>query len=206
MHQMTSPAMRSLRFIRTAGLLVFGLIAGVLLMRATDSLMPGARHTTISQSVVIERLESVAKLVTTEAMVRDVITYEQTWLGSTKRALVIATGKALVGVDLHVPPKVTISEREKHITLVFPHTKLLGVDITSLKTYDESRGLWNVFHPADRDTIFQLARTQLAASAQDLAVLDHAEKSARMLMQGLFAADGWTVDVQFAGAWPAGVR
>ena len=201
---MTAPSLRAMSAIRTVGLLAAGLILGGLLMRGAGALIPFGRHTTINQSVVIERLESVAKLITTEAMVRDVVTYQQTWLGSTKRALVIVTGKALVGLDLRVPPRITIRERDKHIALVFPRARLLGVDVTELRTYDESRGLWNPFHPADRDTIFQIARAQLAASAQDLAVLEHAERGVRSLMQGLFASEGWTVDVTFAGARPAG--
>ena len=106
-------------------------------------------------------------------------------------------------MDLRVPPQVTIRARDKHVTLVFPHARLLGVDITDMKTYDESRGLWNPFHPADRDTVFQLAHAQLAAAAHDLAVIDHAERGARQLMQGLFAPEGWTVEVVFADTRPA---
>ena len=97
-------------------------------------------------------------------------------------------------------PRITIRTRDKHMTLEFPRAKLLGVDVITLKTYDESRGLWNPFHPEDRDTIFALARAQLGASAKDLAVLEHAETSARMLLQGLFAPEGWSVEVLFAGA------
>jgi hypothetical protein len=185
-----------MRTLRAGMLLLAGLLLGVVLMRGGFPLI-GQRHTTITQSVVVERLESVAKLVTTEAMVRDVVTYRQTWLGSTKRALVIVTGKAMVGLDLRVPPQVTIRERDKHIALVFRHARLLSVDITDLRTYDESRGLWNPFHPADRDTIFQIARRQLAGAAQDLAVIEHAEQGARRLMEGLFAPEGWTVEVSF---------
>lgn len=144
-----TPSLRPTSLVRAALLLGAGLVLGVLLLRGAESLMPGGRHTTIDQSVVVERLESVAKLVTTEAMIRDVVTYQQTWLGSTKRALVIVTGKALVGVDLRVRPRITVHERDKHIDLVFPHATLLGVDITDLKTYDERRGLWNPFHPSD---------------------------------------------------------
>jgi len=188
------------RAARAVALLVAGLVLGVLAMRAADALIPRTGRTTISQSVVVQRLESVAKLVTTEAMMRDVVTYRQTRLGSTKRALVIVTGKALVGVDLRVPPRITIRERDRRIELLFPRASLLGVEITELRTYDERRGLWNPFHPADRDSIFMLARRQLAASAQDLAVLDHAESGARQLLQGLFAPEGWTVDVEFRGA------
>ncbi len=191
--------LRPMRVLRSVALLAAGLLAGVVLMRAVGGLLPGARHTTITQSVVVQRLQSVAKLVTTEAMVRDVITYQQTWLGSTKRLIVIATGKALVGVDLRATPRITIRERDKHITLGFAHARLLGVDVTELRTYDESRGLWNPIQPADRDEIFQLARTQLGRAARDLAVLDHAEQGVRLLMQGLFAAEGWTVEVVFDG-------
>ena len=197
-----TPSLRPTSLVRTVLLIGAGLILGVLLLRGAESLVPGGRHTTIDQSVVVERLEAVAKLVTTEAMIRDVVTYQQTWLGSTKRALVIVTGKALVGVDLRVRPRITVHERDKHIDLVFPHATLLGVDITELKTYDERRGLWNPFHPADRDSIFQLARAQLAHAARDLAVIEHAERSARLLMQGLFAPEEWTVEVTFEDAQP----
>lgn len=141
---MTAPTSTPTRVFRTAVLLAADLMLGVVVARS--SFMPGARHTSITQSVVVERL-SVAKLVTTEALVRDVVTYRQTWLGSTKRALVIITGKALVGVDLRVPPRIILRERDKHITLVFSHARLLGVDITDLKTYDESRGLWESVPP-----------------------------------------------------------
>ena len=77
------------------------------------------------------------------------------------------------------------------------HARLLGVDITELRTYDEQRGLWNPFHPADRDTIYMLARSQLAHAARDLAVLDHAETSARQLLTALLAQDGYAVEVEF---------
>lgn len=184
------------KLLRPALLVLAGLILGVLLLRGLEWFFPDTRRqTTITQSVVVERLESVAKLVTTEALVRDVVSYRQTWLGSTKRALAIVTGKAMVGVDLSVRPRITIHERERRIELVFPHARLLGVDIMEMRTYDERRGLWNPFHPADRDTIYLLARAQLAHAAQDLAVVEHAEASARQLMQGLFAPEGWTVGV-----------
>jgi hypothetical protein len=35
-------------------------------------------------------------------------------------------------------------------------------------------------------------------------VIEHAERSARLLMQGLFAPEGWTVEVSFEGPQPAG--
>ena len=193
---MRVPQFGPLRFIVLAVVLGLGVVLGATLSRGAALLLhPG--HTTIDQSVVVERLETVAKLITTEAMVRDVVTYENTWLGSTKRSLVIVTGKTLVGFDLRIRPRISIRQSARHIALVFPHARLLGVDIVELRTYDESRGLWNPFHPADRDTIFMLARRQLAMAAEDLYVVQHAEQGARQLLVGLFAPEGYSVEVAF---------
>jgi hypothetical protein len=195
---MRLPLSGSLRWAVTGTGLGLGLVLGAALVwRAGPLLFPA--HTTMSESAVIERLDAVAKLITTEATVRDVITYQNTWLGSTKRSLVIVTGKTLVGLDLEPRPRIAIRQRDRHITLALPHARLLGVDILEFRTYDESRGLWNPFHPADRDTIYQVARRQLASTALDLAVVAHAEESARRFLVGLFAADGYSVEVRFVG-------
>ncbi len=196
---MRVPSFGPLRLIVLAVVLCLGVVLGLTLSRGVASLLHPGR-TTIDQAAVIERLQTVAKLITTEAMVRDVVTYENTWLGSTKRSLVIVTGKTLVGFDLAIRPKVSVRQSDRHIALVFPHARLLGVDVVDLKTYDESRGLWNPFHPADRDTIFLLARRQLALAAQDLAVIQHAEQGARQLLESLFAPEGYSVEVAFAPA------
>jgi Protein of unknown function (DUF4230) len=175
--------------------LVLGVGAGWVLANRTS--LFGSGKTEVSQSLVVERLQSVAKLVTTEAMVRDVVKYQNTWLGSTKRSLVIVTGKALVGVDLQTLPKFEVNEKDRRITIELPSARLLGVDVIQLQTYDERRGLWNPFHPSDRDSIFLLARKQLARTADDLAVLEFAEQSATQLLTGLFAREGYAVEVRF---------
>ncbi len=172
-----------------------GVVAGWVLSNRIS--LFGGGKTEVSQSLVVERLQSVAKLVTTEAMVRDVVKYQNTWLGSTKRSLVIVTGKAMVGVDLQTLPKFEINEKDRRITIDLPSARLLGVDVIQLQTYDESRGLWNPFHPSDRDSIFLLARQQLARTADDLAVLEFAEQSATQLLTGLFAREGYAVEVRF---------
>ena len=157
----------------------------------------GGGTTTISHSLVVARMQAVSKLVTSETTIRDVVVYENTRLGSTKRSLVVVTGKAMVGVDLAEHAGIDIYAGARHIVIRLPHAQLLGLDITDLRTYDERRGLWNPFHPADRDTILQLARERLASAAREMAVRQHAEESARQLLAGLFAPDGYTVDVQF---------
>lgn len=157
----------------------------------------GGGTTTISHSLVIARMQAVSKLVTSETTIRDVVVYENTRLGSTKRSLVVVTGKAMVGVDLAENAGIDIDAAARRIVFRLPHARLLGLDITDLRTYDERRGLWNRFHPADRDSILQMARERLASAAREMAVRQHAEESARQLLAGLFASDGYSVDVQF---------
>lgn len=170
----------------------------------TRRLLPGRSETTVTHGIVVERVRAVAQLVTSETTVRDVVVYQNRRLGSTKRSLVVVTGKVMAGINLDAGTQVEVDERERRIQVVLPSAKVLGVEVTQLRTYDERNGLWNPFRPADRDTIYQLAREQLVAAAGELGVTAHAEESARKLLAALIHADGYTVDVTFgAGATPA---
>jgi hypothetical protein len=154
-------------------------------------------ETAVSQSVVVEQTRAVARLVTSETMLRDVVTYENSRLGSTKRSLVVVTGKVLTGFDLDHGTEVTVDHPSHRIVITLPPPGVMGVEITELKTYDEQRGLWNPFHPADRDTIFALARRQLVQAAGDVELTRHTEESARRLLEALVRAEGYTTEVRF---------
>jgi len=86
------------------GVLVWGAVVITLLLGvalATTALVRATSVTrgvfgppappTITQQVVVEQLQSVAKLVATEMTLRDVVVYEQTRFASTKRALIVVT-------------------------------------------------------------------------------------------------------------------
>src|SRR5687767_13648786 len=53
-----------------------------------DALLP-TREASVTHSVVVQQVEAVAKLVSSEVTLRDVVTYEDTWMGSTKRSVVL---------------------------------------------------------------------------------------------------------------------
>lgn len=167
--------------------------------RGTDALRHLAGETTVSQAVVIEQTRAVAHLVTSETMLRDVVTYENSRLGSTKRSLVIVTGKVLTGFDLDRGMAVAVDHPARRIRITLPPPAVMGVEITELKTYDEQRGLWNPFRPADRDTIFALARRQLVRAAGEVELARHAEESARRLLEATVRADGYVTEVHFEG-------
>ena len=123
--------------------------------------------------------------------------YQHSRLGSTKRSLVVVSGRISAGIDLDAGTQVDIDNSARRVHVVLPRAQVLGVEVTQLRTYDERSGLWNPFRPADRDTIYHLAREQLRSAALELGVAAHAEESARRLLSALIHPDGYTVDVTF---------
>lgn len=154
-------------------------------------------NTTVSHSLVVERVQKVAKLVSSETTLRDVIIYEDTWYGSTKRSLVVVTGKVLSGIDLKGIGPVQIDEKARRIKISLPQPGILGIEITEMRTYDEQRGLWNPFNAADRDALFQRAREQLEKTSVELKITETAQQSARDLLESMFTSNGYTVEVLF---------
>ena len=183
-----------------AAALLIMLVAGYCGSRLPFSFLKGG--TAVTHDVVIEQMRAVAKLVSSEATVRDVIAYENTWYGSTKRSLVVVTGRLMAGIDLGDNPDVTIDHSARRIKINIPSARLIGVEITDMTTYDERGGLWNAFRPADRDAIQRQARAQLTAAGSTLGLLRHANESAVELLRALLARDGYTVDVTIRGAPP----
>ena len=167
-------------------------------------MVPGAllgRNTTnITHDVVVQQIRAVAKLVSSEATVRDVIVYENTWYGSTKRSLVVVTGRLLAGIDLRDSPDVSIDHARRQIRIRIPPAKLIAVEIRDMQTYDERGGLWNPFTAEDRDAIQRQARAQLMAAGGQLELIRHANESAVELLRMLLAKDGYIVDVGLRGS------
>lgn len=181
-------------------LFAVAVIVGRAVVRGGSSLkhLTGGGETAVSQAVIVEQTRAVARLVTSETVLRDIVTYENRRLGSTKRSLVVVTGRVLTGFDLDRGTQVTVDRPSRRIRITLPPAAVQGVEITELKTYDEQRGLWNPFQPSDRDTIFALARRQLVATAGEVALAGHAEESARRLLEATVRADGYTTEVTFA--------
>ncbi|MFN2571338.1 MAG: DUF4230 domain-containing protein, partial [Gemmatimonadales bacterium] len=159
-----SPARRRLFGIGSV-LIVVALVILIAFGYCATRLVPGSflgrNETSITHDVVVDQVKAVAKLVSSEAMVRDVIVYENTWYGSTKRSLVVVTGRLLAGIDLRDNPDVIIDHVRRHITIRIPKAKLIAVEIRDMRTYDERGGLWNPFTPEDRDATQAQARSQL---------------------------------------------
>jgi hypothetical protein len=160
-----------------------------------------SRQPSISHSIVVQQVEAVSKLVTSEVTLRDVVTYEDTWMRSTKRSVVLVTGKVLVGFNLQ-SANVDIDHATKRITVKLPRARVLAIDIMKLETFDERRGLWNPFTPTDRDAIYSVARAQLQKAVMEMNAVPHANESAKQMLERLLSTDGYTVEVEFSAPSP----
>jgi hypothetical protein len=194
-----APASRFLRWGLVLGTLGILLLVGVLLLRSASGVMQ--RFTTpaeprITQQTVVERLREVAKLVATEMTLRDVVIYEQTRFASTKRVLLVVTGKVSAGIDMEHGTEVRIDSVEKRITVTLPPAQILSVDVLNVTTYDERAGLLNPFRPEDRDLIQRRIRVQLTEAARQSGILEHADASASKVLTELLGRDGYIVEIK----------
>jgi len=189
-----------------AGLLIL-FAAGYCTVRTVPKLMGfGRGGTTITHDLVVDRMRTVAKLVSSETTVRDVVVYQNTRYGSTKRTLVVVTGRLLAGINLEANPSVRIDHDKKQISMELPPAQLLGTEILDLKTYDERAGLWNPFTPADRDSVQRQVRAQLIKAGNETELLEHANRSAVEMLRTMLAQDGYRVEVTIRGKpKPSGV-
>ena len=184
-----------MRLLFPAGLLILlGLGFGI----AQRALTPGwfrSQPPQITHDLVVELLQDVAKLVSTEMTMRDVVMFQHTRFGSTKKALLVVTGKVLAGIDLKKGSDVKIDHAARRITITLPPAEILAVDILNVDTYDERAGLLNPFTTEDRDLMQRRVRGTLVAAGQQSGLLTQADRSARQMLQELFGRDGYTVDV-----------
>jgi hypothetical protein len=175
------------------------LLIGVLAVRRATSTIAALGQPAeprITQQTVVERLREVAKLVATEMTLRDVVIYEQTRFASTKKVLLVVTGKVSAGIDMEHGTTVSIDSVDKRITVTLPPAQILGVDVLNVTTYDERAGLLNPFTPEDRDIIQRRIRGQLMTAARQSGILEHADQSAAKVLTELLGRDGYTVEIK----------
>jgi hypothetical protein len=149
----------------------------------------------VTHDLVVQRLQDVAKLVSTEMTLRDVVIYDASRYGFTKRALLVVTGKVSAGIDLGPATNVQIDDASRRITITLPPARLMSVEVLDVRTYDESAGLFNPFRPEDRDAIQRQVRHQLYTAGEQSGLLVHADSAAARALEQLLGRDGYTVNV-----------
>jgi len=175
--------------------LVIGFGAAIAQRAASFSLLPKSEPPRVTHDLVVQQLQDVAKLVSTEMTLRDVVVYDATRYGFAKRALLVVTGKVSAGIDLGAATDVKIDQDARRIRITLPRARVLAVEVLDVRTYDESAGLFNPFRPEDRDAIQRQVRHQLYTAGEQSGLLNHADSSAARVLNELFGRDGYTVEI-----------
>ena len=193
---------RSIVWLVLAGalILIVGLGVGIARRAATFTLFSKPEPPRVTHDLVVQQLQDVAKLVSTEMTMRDVVVYDASRYGFTKRALLVVTGKVSAGIDLRSGTDVHVDDTARRITITLPPARVLSVEVLDVRTYDEHAGLFNPFRPEDRDAIQRQVRHQLYTAGEQSGLLVHADSSASRMLKDLLGRDGYTVDVVRSGA------
>ena len=176
-------------------IIVVGIGAGIAQRAASFTLLPKPLPPHVTHELVVQQLQDVAKLVSTEMTLRDVVVYDATRYGFTKRALLVVTGKVSAGIDLGPATDVRIDDAARRITITLPRARVMSVEVLDVRTYDETAGLFNPFRPEDRDAIQRQVRHQLYTAGEQSGLLVHADSSASRVLKELLGRDGYKVDI-----------
>jgi Protein of unknown function (DUF4230) len=168
---------------------------GIVRQAANFTLFAKPEPPRVTHDLVVQQLQDVAKLVSTEMTLRDVVVYDASKYGFTKRALLVVTGKVSAGIDLGPQTDVRIDNAARRISITLPRARVMSVEVLDVRTYDESAGLFNPFRPEDRDAIQRQVRHQLYTAGEQSGLLVHADSSASRVLKELFSKDGYSVEV-----------
>jgi hypothetical protein len=153
-----------------------------------------------SSTILLERIEKVFKVVMAEGYFTEIFDYKDDktyWylFKNSKKALVIAKAKVLVGFDF-AKMRYHIDEKtNKMVVEYFPDPEVLSID-TDYKFYDIENGLWNRFNQEDYTNLLVDAKQAMNEKALTSDLPRIANNQVQFMMYQLAASMGWNVDMQ----------
>lgn len=185
--------------------LLVGLVGGIWIYRRFTG--AGISGLTGSKSVVethqilmLEKVERVLKLVTTEGYYAEIMDYKhenkQLWglLSSTKKSLVVCNAKVLIGFDLK-KIQMHIDQNNRRLEFVSaPEPEILAIE-PDIKFYDIEDGWFNKFEAEDYNLLLKDAKQQVANKVYDSELLLIAKKQLRVMLEQLTESTGYRLEL-----------
>lgn len=189
-------------------LLVLLLIAGGLIAGLYWGSQVGTPKTEENTSVVVEKIEKVAKLITVETHLSEIYSYKDyynyDWSWLRKKALLRVNAKVSAGYDLKkLNIKVDSKTKTIHIGPM-PQVEILAVD-HSLDYFNIEEGVFNSFTPQDYNKINANAKDYIKKIAGQNEVLQQAaaqENTMIEMMATMARGMGYTLVVEKNAAPP----
>lgn len=181
-------------------ILFLGLILGALIVSILQKDKKVAQPTVVKESshTVMESMQKVFKIVTSEGHFNEIYDYKQTskvlnFIPTTKKALVIIKGKVQMGYDFS-KAKWEIDEVNQKIKLVhFPEPELLSLE-TDYQYYNIEEQFYNLFSKEDLGNIQREGKEQIKVAAMKSHLPETAAEQIEIVLKELVAAKNWQLE------------
>ena len=178
-------------------LLVAGSLGGYWAMNAY--LSPSEETVTVEGTVLLEKVERVAKLITIEGYFSELYDHEDYYSYDIsifrKKAILKVRGRVSIGYDFEqMEFAVNPAKRELEIRYL-PPPEILSID-SDVSYYDIQEGLFNSFDEEDLTKLNVAAKELIREKAQNSDLMGKAEKQAldvQELINIIAKEAGWTV-------------
>ncbi len=182
-----------------------GLILGAILMYWIFSLFRRKQNKELTKqqsTVLLDKIQSVCKLISVEGDFAEIYHYENTkegfmsLLSSKKKALVVVKAKAHIGYDLKKLNLKADNKNKRIILTDFPEPEILSIE-PDLQFYDIKNGLFNSFSPDDLTKLNLEAKDHIKQKIPESGLMVTAKKEALqavLLVEKIVETIGWTLD------------
>lgn len=182
-----------------------GLILGAILMYWLFSLFRRKKNKKLTKqqsTVLLDKIQSVCKLISVEGDFAEIYHYENTkegfmsLLSSKKKALIVVKAKAHIGYDLKKLNLKADNEKKRIILADFPEPEILSIE-PDLQFYDIKNGLFNSFSPDDLTKLNMEAKDHIKQKIPESGLMVTARKEALqavLLVEKIVETIGWTLD------------
>lgn len=146
-------------------------------------------NSTVSSTIVIERIQKVMKLVTVEGNYSELMNYKDfdyiDFPGFRKDAIVKVNAKVSVGYNLN-SLKINTDEKTKTIVISdFPQPEIISID-TDIKFENLSSGWFTSFSEAELSKLNQLAKDKIRQKALNAELIKQAEEQKQDVLDLIF--------------------
>ena len=156
----------------------------------------------VEVEVVLEKVKSVAKLVTVEGYFSEIFDYKDYYQWDIpilrKKALIRVKARASIGYDLQQITLTSDPDKQQIVLSNLPRPTLLSLE-HDLDYYDISEGTFNAFREEDFNTINARAKSYISevAMSSDLAQIAESRRDEAFEMMRFFAESaGWTLVIE----------
>ena len=188
-------------FLTAVLALLFGVFWGTRYYYTWDAVSEEERST-----VLLERIKTVAKLVTVEGYFSEVYDYKSYWGYDSspfrKKALVRVKAKVSVGYDLDQMKIEAQTDRKRILISNLPDPQIISID-HDLDYYDLSQGTFNNFTPEDYNKINASAKELIEKQARTSDLFITAEEQSNEMLEMIrfiVEGSGWTLEFVPRGA------